>query len=129
MADLDKELNEVSAIEVEPPSCRRSGGRQRKPLPPTQLDADQTLHDLDFTGDYKKLFRDVAHAYGLECSYDSDYQPGNPFHFRMTGVDYRDAIHGLEAATGSFVVPLTPKLFLVVKDTAQKRHREIESPP
>jgi general secretion pathway protein D len=124
VADLDKELNQVSDIEVEPPSPADLVAAN-EPLPPTELDADHSLHDLDFTGDYKKLFRDVAHAYGLECTYDSDYQPGNSFEFRMTGVDYRDAIHGLEAATGSFVVPLTPKLFLVVKDTAQKR-TEIE---
>jgi general secretion pathway protein D len=43
----------------------------------------------------------------------------------LKGVDYRDALHGLEAATGSFLVPITSKIFLVVKDTAQKR-TEIE---
>ena len=39
----------------------------------------------------------------------------------MTGVDYRVALHSLEAATSSFIVPLTGKLFLVVRDTPQKR--------
>ena len=44
-----------------------------------------------------------------------------PFRFNLQGVDYRDALHALEAATGSFLVPLTGKVFLVAKDTPQKR--------
>jgi len=36
-------------------------------------------------------------------------------------VSYREALHGLELATVTFLVPLSPKLFLVSKDTAQKR--------
>jgi hypothetical protein len=39
----------------------------------------------------------------------------------MADSDYRDALHGLEAATGSFLVPLSKRVFLVVKDTPQKR--------
>ena len=89
------------------------------------MDADKAIRDLDFSGDFKKLFQSVARAYGLECVYDSDYQAGTPFRFRLRGVDYRDALHGLEAATGSFIVPITPKIFLVAKDTPQKR-TEIE---
>lgn len=124
VADLDKELAEPADLHFDKPTAEDLAAAN-EPLPPTQLDADQGIRDLDFTGDYKKLFQDVAHAYGLECTYDSDYQPGTPFRFRLKDVDYRDALHGLEAATGSFLVPLTSKLFLVAKDTAQKR-TEIE---
>ena len=93
----------------------------RKPLPPTQLAAEPGVRDLDFRGDFPKLFEDVAHAYGLDCVFDGDYQPGKPFRFQLPGVDYRDALHGLEAATGSFVVPITSKVFMVVKDNPPKR--------
>jgi general secretion pathway protein D len=124
IADLDKELAEPVDFHVEQPTPEDLAAAN-EPLPPSQLDAEQGTRDLDFTGDYKKLFQDVAHAYGLDCVYDSDYQPGTAFRFELKRVNYRDALHGLEAATGSFVVPVTSKIFLVAKDTTQKR-TEIE---
>jgi len=93
----------------------------RKPKPPTELKADPALHDFDLQGDSRTLFERVARAYGLDCVFDGDFQPGRPFRFRIEGADYRLALHALEAATGSFVVAITPKLFLVAKDTPQKR--------
>lgn len=93
----------------------------RRALPPTELDGAPVSKDFDLRGDSRKLFEDVAHAFQLDCIFDSDYQPVPPFRFRITGVDYRDALHALEAATSSFVVPLTNKIFLVVRDTPQKR--------
>jgi len=124
VADLDKELAEPADFHFDQPTAEDLAAANEL-LPPTQLDAGQGLHDLDFTGDYKKLFQEVAQVFGLEVTFDSDYQAGTPFRFRLRDVDYRDALHGLEAATGSFIVPLTPKMFLVAKDTAQKR-TEIE---
>jgi general secretion pathway protein D len=120
ISDLGKELAEPADIQFDTPTAEDLAAANEPP-PPVLLDADSGIHDLDFTGDYKKLFQDVAHVFGLDCTYDSDYQPGTPFRFRMRGVDYRDALHGLEAATNSFIVPLTSRIFMVVKDTAQKR--------
>jgi len=93
----------------------------RKPLPPMELHAQPGTQDLDLRGDAKTLFERVAKAYGLDCVFDDDFQGGAPFRFALNHVDYRDALHGLEAATNSFLVPLAPKLFLVAKDTPQKR--------
>jgi hypothetical protein len=93
----------------------------RKPLPPSELAADPGERDFDLRGDPKKFFEEVAHAFGLDCVFDGDYQPVAPFRFHVNGVDYRQALHALEASTASFIVPLTPKLFLVARDTAQKR--------
>jgi len=93
----------------------------RQPLPPTELNADPQTRDFDLRGDSSKLFEDVAHAFGLDCVFDGDYQPTKPFHFQLNSVDYREALHDLEAATGAFIVPLSNKLFMVVKDTPQKR--------
>ena len=93
----------------------------RKPLPPAELSAEPGIRDFDLRGDSKKLFEDVAHAYGLDCVFDGDYQPFPEFRFQLKDVDYRIALHGLEAATSSFVVPLSEKLFLVARDTPQKR--------
>jgi type II secretory pathway component GspD/PulD (secretin) len=75
--------------------------------------------------DAKSLWEQVAHAFALETVFDEGYQPGPPMHFQLTGADYRDALHAAEAATGSFIVPISGRLFLVVKDSEQKR-REIE---
>ncbi len=46
---------------------------------------------------------------------------GPQIRFRLSGVDYREALHDLEAATGSFVVPITSRLLIVARDTPQKR--------
>lgn len=93
----------------------------RKPLPPMELRAQPGKQDLDLRGDAKSLFEKVAKSYGLDCVFDDDFQAGATFRFQLKDVDYRDALHGLEAATSSFLVPLAPKLFLVAKDTPQKR--------
>jgi general secretion pathway protein D len=97
----------------------------RQPLPPTELKAAPETKDIDLRGDSRKLFEDVAHAFGLDCVFDGDYQPTRAFRFQLQGVDYREALHDLEAATDSFIVPLSNKLFMVVKDTQQKR-QEVE---
>jgi general secretion pathway protein D len=124
IGDLDKELGEEPEEHFDLPTPEDLAAA-REPLPPTELHADAGTRDLDFTGDFKKLFQSVAKVYGLDCVFDSDYQPGTSFRFHLKDTDYRDALHGLEAATGSFIVPITSKIFLVAKDTTQKR-TEIE---
>lgn len=93
----------------------------RKPLPPTELRATPGTKDIDVRGDSKAVFEKVAQLYGLDCVFDDDFQAGAAFRFELKEVDYRDALHGLEAATNSFIVPLSAKVFLVAKDTLQKR--------
>ncbi len=93
----------------------------RKLLPPVELEAKPGRQDFDLRGDAKALFEKVSKAFGLDCLFDDDFPAGSSFRFEMSNTDYRDALHGLEAATGSFVVPLTKRVFLVVKDTPQKR--------
>lgn len=97
----------------------------RKPQPPVQLRGAAGRKDFDLRADAKSLWEQVAHAYALDTVFDGDYQAGPALHFHLTEADYRDALHGLEAATGSFLVPISARLMLVVKDTEQKR-REVE---
>jgi general secretion pathway protein D len=96
----------------------------RKPLPPTSLEATPGRKDFNLKAENKSLFQDVAHAFGLDCVFDGDYKASGPLHFQMDQADYREALHGLEAVTGSFIVPISTRLFLVVKDTQQKRREE-----
>jgi len=116
VADPSSALDELS------PKDRSA---ERNPQPPVLLKASAGTQDFDLRADSKSLWVQVAHAFGLDTVFEGDYTAGPPLRFRVTGADYRDAIHALEAATGSFVVPISKRLFLVVKDTEQKR-REIE---
>ena len=93
----------------------------REPLPPVELRARPGRIDLDLRGDSRSLFSGVARAYGLEAVFDSDYPPGGTLRFQLQQVDYREALHALEAATGSFAIPLTERRILVAQDTPQKR--------
>lgn len=118
---LLKAVPELPPEEQFPSVTARDLAEARRPLPPSELDGQAGTKSFRMRADSKKLFEDVAHAFGLDCVFDGDYQASQPIRFELADVDYREALHGLELATGSFVVPLSSKLFLVVKDTPQKR--------
>jgi general secretion pathway protein D len=120
-ADLDKEMAELTEaphFDEPPPLVLAEANR---PLPPTELAATAGRKNFDLLGNRQELFEKMAKEWGLDCVFDSDFDKKTPIRFQMDDVDYRDALHGLEAATGSFIVPLSDKLFMVVQDTVQKR--------
>jgi general secretion pathway protein D len=79
--------------------------------------------DFDLSGDPRVLFDKVAQAFGLDTVYDGDFpRTGPAIRFHVSGADYRDALHDLEAATGAFVIPLSSRLFMVAHDTPAKRN-------
>ena len=98
---------------------------ERTPKPPPELKGAPGLKDFDLHADAKSLWQQVGHAFGLETVFDADFEPGPPLTFQLDQTGYREALRAAEAATGSFVVPISSRLFLVVKDTEQKR-REVE---
>ncbi|MBL8210924.1 MAG: hypothetical protein JNK87_09445, partial [Bryobacterales bacterium] len=93
----------------------------RRPLPPAELRPVAGLRTFDTRGDAKQLFTEVTKAFGLDLVFDADYQGGTPQRIQMKDVDLRTALHALQSATSSFVVPLSEKLLMVYKDTQQKR--------
>lgn len=93
----------------------------RRPLPPKELASPSGTKSFDLRGDAKQLFEKVAQEFGLDLVFDADYQAGSPFRFQLNDVDFRTAIAALQAATSSFVVPLSERVFMVYKDTQQKR--------
>lgn len=97
---------------------------QARPLTAVpSLKAKSGRLDFDLSGNARTLFDKVAESFGLETVYDGDYpRTGPSIRFHVSGADYRDAIHDLEAATGSFVIPLSSRLFMVAQDTAVKRN-------
>jgi general secretion pathway protein D len=98
--------------------------RELKSVPSLQAVAGKAGKlDFNLDEDARGLFDKVASRFGLQTVYDGDYPPAGPhIVFRVEGVDYREAINELEAATGSFVIPLSGRLFMVAKDTQQKRN-------
>ena len=109
---------EASVPPEEPPPVRPA---IREAQPPPELKPAPERRNLDFRGDAKSLFTQVAPLYRLEAIFDTDYPPSSPITFRLDDANWIDAIRALEAATSSFVVPIDEKRILVVKDTPQKR--------
>lgn len=93
----------------------------RRLQPPPVLKGSPQPKDIAVKGNSKELFEQVAKMYGLRVVFDSNYQPVNNLHLNLTAADYHDALRSLEAASGSFAVPISASLFLVANDTTQKR--------
>ena len=99
---------------------------KKHPLPPRELKAAAGNKDFKLRGDSKSLFEQVGAAFNLLVVFDSSYQPADNIRFEVTGMDYRESLRALEAATNSFVVPAADRLILVANDSPQKR-KELEA--
>jgi general secretion pathway protein D len=93
----------------------------RKPLPPPTLKATPGRQDFDLKGDSKALWEQIAAAFHLMVIFDTAYQPVPPFRMQLTSADYRDALRSIEAATNSFLTPVSDRLIFVANDTPAKR--------
>jgi general secretion pathway protein D len=93
----------------------------QKPLPPAELEAEPGRHDYNFQGDSTALWEQVAATLHLKVLFDPDYKPTRAFRFELADADYRDALRGLEAATNSFLVPVSPRLIFIANDSPEKR--------
>jgi len=105
----------------------RELSKTRQLASPPKLNAAAGRFDFDLTDTPRGLFDKVAAKFNLQIVYDSDYPPSGPpsappIHFRVTQDDYRQALDALDAATGSFVVPLSPRAIMVARDTTAKRN-------
>lgn len=93
----------------------------RRPLPPAELKAAPGQRDFDFSGDSKSLWEQLAAALGLNVVFYTQYQPTRPLRFQLSDAGYHDALRALQAATDSFIVPVTDQLIFVARDAPQKR--------
>jgi Flp pilus assembly secretin CpaC len=99
----------------------------RRPQPPIELNASNETKSFDIRDNPRKLFEEISKAYGLDVIFDGDYPAsGPPIRFRLDDAGFREALHALMSATGSFIVPISGRVVMVVKDTEQKR-REVEN--
>ena len=101
----------------------RELSKERQLSSPPKLNAAAGRFDFDLTETPRSLFDKVAAKLNLQIVYDGDYPPsGPPIHFHITQVDYRQALDALDAATGSFVVPLSTRAIMVAHYTTAKRN-------
>jgi len=98
----------------------------RRPQPPPELKVPPDIQDFDLRGDAKTVWEKAAAQLHLLVVFDSQYQPAPNIKFRLSGVDYRNALVALEAATDSFLVPVSSRLIFIANDNPQKR-TEFES--
>jgi general secretion pathway protein D len=118
----DSAANDEAVVSLEP-ITEKDLREARKLLPPPELKASGERKDFNLKADPRRLFEQVAQAFGLDVVFDGDYPDGgNPLTFRMEQADYREALHALEAMTSTFVFPITEHLFMAAKDTQQKRN-------
>jgi general secretion pathway protein D len=93
----------------------------RKPLPPAELKVAAGTRDYDLRGNSKSLWEQMAGILHLDIAFDTQYQATHEIHFQLTNADYRAALRALEAATNSFLTPVTNQLIFVANDSTQKR--------
>ncbi len=94
----------------------------RQTVAPPLLNGSPEKKSFDLKGDARTIFEKVAEAYGLQAVLEADYQAPPAFNFRVAEVGFEDALHILEAVSNSFLVPISDRLFLVVRDTVQRRN-------
>jgi PAS domain-containing protein len=104
------------------PISERDLREARELLPPPELALPQTRFAVDLKEAPQKIWESTGKLLGLDILFDGEYPPaGQPVRFQCTDQSARQVLHGLSAATGSFIVTLGPRKIMVVKDTTQKR--------
>lgn len=113
-------------LELVPNSVSDEEYAQAKRMnPPPKLQPSSGAHSFDLKGDTKTIVESVLKSFGIETIFDTDYQPLQGIRFRMPDVGFEEALDSLQAATASFVVPVSEKMVMVARDTTQKR-QELE---
>lgn len=79
---------------------------------------------FEYRGDTQGAYQAVAQQFGVEVAFDVDMR-SRPVRFHFDNVDFPTATRLLGDMTGTFWRAVSPRLFFVTDDTAQKR-REYE---
>ncbi len=123
-----QETTNVIADEPEVPSVISTEelAEVEKFRPPTELIVKKGRFDFALRGEPRALYEQVSKICDLQVVFDGDFPPSAaPVPFRLGTMTCREAMRALDAATGSFTVPIGERIFLAAKDTPQKR-TEIE---
>lgn len=120
-----QELEEPAHAEIEPEPFEPLTAHEildaRQAQPPPRLDPSPDRKSFDLKGEARSIFDKVAGAYGIQISFEADYQNPPNFTFQLDNVTFEEAMRALEDVANSFLVPVNPKLALVVRDNPAKR--------
>lgn len=116
----------LQTAQTPPPAVLKPIGRNeteevRRLRPPIELQPQVKRTDFRLKGSIQEIYEKVAREFGLDVLFDSDYQGSQPVRFELSGADFQQAILALNDVADSFIVPVSPQLFLVAADNAQKR--------
>jgi len=115
LAELMEEFGEDTPLDI------REIMQFRQALSPMRLQGSPGLKSFDINGEARTIFEQVVGAFGMQVVFEADYQAPPRFTFRLTDVGWEEALRTLETVSNSFVVPINPRMALVVRDTPQKR--------
>ena len=110
-------LDELSAVE---PGQAPQFRPDFKLLSEVHLDYQSGTRSFNYRGDTQGVYQEVARQFGVEVAFDVDLT-SRSVRLDVSGVDFLTAMRILGDMTGTFWRPLTPRLFFVTADTAQKR--------
>jgi hypothetical protein len=116
----------LQSAKAPPPAFLKPIGRAeteevRRLRPPIELQPQIRRTHFRLKGSIQEIYEKVAREFGLDVLFDSDYQGSQQIRFELTGADFQQAILALNDVADSFIVPVSPQLFLVAADNTQKR--------
>jgi general secretion pathway protein D len=90
-------------------------------LPPPALVPKPGTIDLSQKADGKVLYTKFLEHFGIDVIFDGDYDNPTGREVKISGASFEEGLYALGIATNSFVIPIAPKLAMVIRDTDQKR--------
>lgn len=90
-------------------------------LPPPALRPSPLAHDFDLRMDDRAAIADIARAYGIQTTFDPDFQPKQIGRFTIDHADFRTAMEAITDVSQTFVFPIGPYTIFVARDTEAKR--------
>jgi hypothetical protein len=96
----------------------------KKLLPPPLLQPRQLKQNLRLRGDAKTISTRLFASFEIELIFDGDYENKEGLQIDLADADFEQSAYAWGLVTNSFLIPLSPKLALVVRDTDQKRREQ-----
>jgi len=93
----------------------------RRANPPVELKPAPGKRDYNESGDSRDVLEKTLKSLGIEVIFDQDYQPVTNLRFRLEQAEPGEALLAVQAATASFLVPVSGRIALAARDTIQKR--------
>jgi len=111
---------ETVAAQLQAQGIVESGVAAAEPPPVLELAPGKRSFDLKETA--QALFEKIAEAYGIQVVVDAGYTPvSGTITFRIADATAAEALRAVEAATDSFLVPVSTHSIMVARDNPQKR--------